>query len=326
MKALVTGNLGFIGSHLTRALLDAGWEVVGIDNGCTGSEANLRRLDIPPGAVHQLGGLLDVADLDIGPGSLALDILRDVTVIFHLACPASPKMYAAHPRATFRALCQGTMVLAQLSQLTDSTLVLASTSEVYGDPDCHPQEESYRGAVNTLGPRSIYDEGKRLAEALLYHFASSWVVVRLFNTYGPNMAWDDGRLLPNLFAQGISGHPLTVYGDGSQTRSFCYVSDTVRGIVQAYASPLMLESQHEPWGVFNIGNDDERTVLSVAERIAEMYGVEIAREALPQDDPVRRRPDITLARECLGWQPRVAFDEGLQHTREYFERLAMELK
>lgn len=324
MKVLVTGNLGFIGSHLTRRLLDDGWDVVGIDNGCTGDIANLRRLGIGPHDVQQLGGSMDVAEVDSRLSSWQRDHLRDVEAIFHFACPASPVMYQRYPMTTYRAMVAGTLALIELANVNGSPILLASTSEVYGDPEVHPQPETYRGCVNTLGPRSIYDEGKRMAEALIYHFAEQWTIVRIFNTYGPNMAWNDGRLLPNLFSQGIEGKPLTVYGDGSQTRSFCYIDDMIRGIMLAHISPLIVAEG--PYGdrVFNLGRDEETTVLSIAERIGRTYGVGIEFEGLPKDDPVRRRPDVSKANKYLGWSAKIDLVDGLESTREYFERIAVE--
>lgn len=307
MRILVAGAAGFIGSHLCERLLEEGHEVLGVDNYLTGSPANVAHLG-PPARFRMLRH--DVTE------PLALDGPLDV--IFNLASPASPKNYLEHPIETLRTGAEGSRHLLELACEKGARYLLASTSECYGDPQEHPQKETYWGHVNPVGPRSCYDEAKRFAEALTMAFhrqrGLSTHIARIFNTYGPRMQHDDGRIVPTFIRQALRGEPLTVYGDGSQTRSFCYVDDLVEGL-------LRLSRSQEPMPV-NLGNPEEMTVLDFALRIRELTGSrsEIRYEPLPEDDPQRRRPDISKARQLLGWEPRVSLEDGLRTTIEWFAR------
>lgn len=305
MRILVAGGAGFIGSHLCEALLARGDAVTVADNFLTGRRANLAHLlDRPAFRLleHDVTQPLDVA----------------VDQIYHLASPASPVGYAAHPIETHLVNSIGTYHLLELARRHGAAFLLTSTSEAYGDPLEHPQRESYFGNVNPIGPRSCYDESKRFAESLtmeyVRQFAHNARIVRLFNTYGPRMDPVDGRVVPNFIAQALRGEPLTVYGDGSQTRSFCYVSDIVRGLLAAMDTPGTAGQ------VFNLGNPDERTILDFAQHVLRAVGRDLPITFLPgrQDDPTRRCPDITRARTQLGWQPAVTLDEGLPPTIAYF--------
>jgi nucleoside-diphosphate-sugar epimerase len=305
-RALVTGAAGFVGSHLTDRLLDEGWTVVGVDNFSTGRARNLRhhagnpRLSLLNAAVQSWGGCEGPFDW-----------------IFHFASPASPRHYQELAVDTLRVNGEGTDRLLELAERTGARFFLASTSEVYGDPEVHPQVESYRGNVSSTGPRSMYDEAKRYAEAmtLAHHRARGLDVriIRIFNTYGPRMACDDGRVISNFITQALTGGPITVYGDGSQTRSFQYVSDLVEAVWR------LLEVDHaEP---VNVGTSEELTIGEVAEAIARDFGgVPIVYLDLPEDDPTRRRPDTTLLRSLTGFRPRVSLKEGLRRTIPYFLR------
>jgi dTDP-glucose 4,6-dehydratase len=312
-RAVVTGGAGFVGSHLCRHLLDRGWDVVAIDNLVTGRLSNIEDLFAWQSFSFQHHNVSDYVHV-AGP----------VDAVLHFASPASPRDYLDHPIATLKVGGLGTHNLLGLARAKDARFLLASTSEVYGDPLVHPQPESYWGNVNPVGPRSVYDEAKRFAEAMTmaYHRTHGVDVriVRIFNTYGPYLRPGDGRAIPNFMAQALAGAPLTVYGDGSQTRSFTYVDDEVAGILR------LLESD---WiGPMNIGNPEEHTILELAEAIIEITGSpsEIVFEPLPADDPKVRRPDITLAREVLGWEPSVPLREGLERTAEwYVAELAPEL-
>jgi nucleoside-diphosphate-sugar epimerase len=305
VRILVAGGAGFIGSHLCEALLARGDAVTVADNFLTGRRANLAHLlDRPAFRLleHDVTQPLDVA----------------VDQIYHLASPASPVGYAAHPIETHLVNSIGTYHLLELARRHGAAFLLTSTSEAYGDPLEHPQRESYFGNVNPIGPRSCYDESKRFAESLtmeyVRQFAHNARIVRLFNTYGPRMDPVDGRVVPNFIAQALRGEPLTVYGDGSQTRSFCYVSDIVRGLLAAMDTPGTAGQ------VFNLGNPDERTILDFAQHVLRAVGRDLPITFLPgrQDDPTRRCPDITRARTQLGWQPAVTLDEGLPPTIAYF--------
>jgi UDP-glucuronate decarboxylase len=305
VRILVAGGAGFIGSHLCEALLARGDAVTVADNFLTGRRANLAHLlDRPAFRLleHDVTQPLDVA----------------VDQIYHLASPASPVGYAAHPIETHLVNSIGTYHLLELARRHGAAFLLTSTSEAYGDPLEHPQRESYFGNVNPIGPRSCYDESKRFAESLtmeyVRQFAHNARIVRLFNTYGPRMDPVDGRVVPNFIAQALRGEPLTVYGDGSQTRSFCYVSDIVRGLLAAMDTPGTAGQ------VFNLGNPDERTILDFARHVLRAVGRDLPITFLPgrQDDPTRRCPDITRARTQLGWQPVVTLDEGLPPTIAYF--------
>ena len=304
-RILVTGGAGFIGSHLCGALLQDGQEVVCYDDLSSGKEANIREYLTDPRFTFIKG---DVRELP--------EITADR--IYHLACPASPVYYQKDPVRTALTSVLGAVCVLENARRSGARVLYTSTSEIYGDPLEHPQRESYHGNVNPIGPRACYDEGKRMAETLFfdYHrqYGTDIRVVRIFNTYGPKMAPDDGRVISNFITEALTGQNLTVYGDGSQTRSFCFVTDTVRAL------RLMME-QEGFTGPVNIGNPDERTIEETArEVLALVGGCGIRRLPLPTDDPVRRKPDITLAKEKLGWKPEVAFADGLRMTFDYFRK------
>ncbi|MBM9434930.1 NAD-dependent epimerase/dehydratase family protein [Actinacidiphila bryophytorum] len=309
-RAVVTGGAGFVGSHLCDRLRAEGTEVVCIDNLITGSTDNLRARAADPGFSLEVR---DVCD--------PFDVAGPVDLVLHLASPASPHDYARHPLETLRAGAHGTANALDLAHRKGARFLLASTSEVYGDPLVHPQTEDYWGNVNPVGPRSQYDEAKRYAEALTTAYRGArrvdTVIVRLFNTYGPRMRPEDGRAVPTFVTQALAGEPLTVAGDGSQTRSLCYVDDTVGGILAAAAAV-------HP-GPVNLGNPVELTILELARRVRDLCrsASPIAFVARPVDDPGLRRPDITLARAELGWQPVVDFDKGLAMTVDWFSRLGL---
>jgi dTDP-glucose 4,6-dehydratase len=303
-RVVVTGAAGFLGSHLCESLLARGDEVVGLDNLATGSVANVEHLFARDGFTFVRH---DVSEFVWVPGP--------VDAVLHFASPASPKDYLDLPIQTLKVGSLGTHNTLGLAKDKGARYLLASTSEVYGDPEVHPQTEDYWGHVNPIGPRGVYDEAKRFAEAMTmaYHRAHGVDVriVRIFNTYGPRMRPSDGRVVSTLLVQALRGKPLTIYGDGSQTRSFCYVDDEVGGILG------LLDSEHV--GPVNIGNPTEYTVRQLAGIILEVTGadVEVVHEPLPVDDPTRRRPDIGLARRVLGWEPRVDVREGLARTAEW---------
>lgn len=305
MRVIVTGGAGFLGSHLCDALLLEGHTVIALDNLITGKEANLAHLKREPRFSFEKR---DVAEpFDVGAADY----------IFHFASPASPEDYLKHGIATLKVNSQGTMNCLELAHRYGAKFLLASTSECYGDPLEHPQKESYWGNVNTIGPRSVYDEGKRFAEALTmgfmrYHRVDT-KIVRIFNTYGPRLQLSDGRVISNFLKQALQGDPLTVYGDGSQTRSFCYVADEVAGIL------LLSKSQeHEP---VNIGNPVEFSILECGKEILEVTASKskIVFKPLPQDDPKQRKPDIQKAANLLGWKPVISLREGLGLSLEYFK-------
>jgi dTDP-glucose 4,6-dehydratase len=306
-RVVVTGAAGFLGSHLCERLLDRGDQVVGIDNLITGSTANIEHL-------------LDHADFSFLEHDVSdyVDVSGSVDQVLHFASPASPKDYLEMPIQTLKVGSLGTHNTLGLAKAKSATFMLASTSEVYGDPQVHPQPETYWGHVNPVGPRGVYDEAKRFAEAMTmaYHRYHGLEVriVRIFNTYGPRMRAEDGRVVSNFVVQALQGKPLTIYGDGSQSRSFCFVEDEVRGL-------LALLDSHES-GPVNIGNDTEFTVRELAELVRELVGTgtEIIYEPLPVDDPRQRRPDLTIARQRLGWEPVVPLREGLEQTIAYFRR------
>ena len=304
-RAVVTGGAGFIGRHLCRRLLAAGTEVVCADNFLTSSPGNLAALRAEP--------RFTLREADV---ATALEVSGDVDLVVHLASPASPADYHRHPLATLAAGSAGTQHALELAARTGARFVLASTSEVYGDPAVSPQAEGYWGNVNPIGPRSVYDEAKRFAEAITmayhrYHGLDTRIV-RIFNTYGPGMRLDDGRIVPTFACQALRGEPLTVTGDGGQTRSLCHVDDTVRGLLAVAASDLS--------GPVNIGNPEEATVRQIAERIIALTGAvsPIEHIPLPEDDPMSRCPDITQARERLGWQPEIGWEEGLSSVLSWF--------
>ena len=308
MRVVVTGAGGFLGSHLCEALLARGDDVVAIDNMITGSMHNIEHLFGDPAFRFEHH---DVSTFVHVPG--------DVDAVLHFASPASPKDYLEFPIQTMKVGSLGTHHLLGLAKVKQARFLLASTSEVYGDPKVHPQVETYWGHVNPVGPRGVYDEAKRFAEALTmaYHRSHGLEVriVRIFNTYGPRMRPHDGRVVSNFLIQAIEGKPLTIYGDGNQTRSFCYVDDEVRGILSLLDSDFV--------GPMNIGNPNEFTVQELAEVVLDVTGSssEIVFEPLPVDDPTQRRPDITLAREVLGWEPRVELREGLAKTTEWIREV-----
>jgi dTDP-glucose 4,6-dehydratase len=305
MRTLITGGAGFIGSHLCERFLADGHDVVCVDNFITGSRANVAPLLASP--------RFRLIEHNISE-PLALDGPLDN--ILHFASPASPVDYLRHPIATLKVGSLGTLHTLGLAKAKAARFLLASTSEVYGDPQVHPQREDYWGHVNPIGVRGVYDEAKRFAEAMAmaYHRAHGLDthIVRIFNTYGERMRLDDGRVVPSLMGQALRGEPLTVYGDGTQTRSFCYVSDLVEGIVR-----LLAADYAEP---VNLGNPDEVSILGFAQEIRELSGTssEVAFKPLPADDPRVRRPDITRARQLLGWEPRVPRRDGLRRTLEFF--------
>jgi dTDP-glucose 4,6-dehydratase len=306
MRIIVTGGAGFLGSHFSRRLLASGHRVVCIDNLSTGQRRNVEPLlDDPRFEFYQ-------ADVAAGP----LPVRGHVDVVAHLASPASPPDYHRMPLETLAVGSRGTEHALQLSARHDARFLLASTSEVYGDPEVHPQVEDYWGNVNPVGPRSVYDEAKRYAEAVTMayarHLGVDVGIVRIFNTYGPGMRPEDGRVVTSFITQALNGDPLTIYGDGSQTRSFCYVDDLVRGLI------AMLDTQVT--GPVNLGNPVERSVLELARIIRDVTGSEspIEFHPLPQDDPTRRRPDTTRAEQLLGWRPEVPDTEGLRRTVDWF--------
>jgi dTDP-glucose 4,6-dehydratase len=306
-RAVVTGGAGFLGSHLCRTLVDRGWDVVALDNLLTGRLENVE-------------DLLESSAFELKERDVSQYVAVDgpVDAVLHFASPASPRDYLDHPIKTLKVGSLGAHNTLGLAKATGARYLLASTSEVYGDPLVHPQTEDYWGNVNPVGPRGVYDEAKRFAEAIAmaYHrvHGIDVKIVRIFNTYGPCLRPADGRVVSNFLDQAIDGKPLTVYGDGTQTRSYCYVDDEVRGVL------ALLESD---WvGPMNIGNPDEFTVLELAQLVLELTQSpsEIVFEPLPVDDPTRRRPDISLASRVLGWRPEVDLREGLARTHEWFRR------
>ncbi len=305
--AVVTGGAGFVGGHLCRTLHGRGWRVVAVDNLVTGRRANVADL------VAADDGRFALVEADVVEG---IPVDEPVDAVLHLASPASPPEYLALPIETLEVGSTGTRHALDLARAHGARFLLASTSEVYGDPLVHPQPESYWGNVNSVGPRSVYDEAKRYAEALTmaYHrtFGVDTTIARIFNTYGPGLRPGDGRVVSNFLVQAMRGEPLTVYGDGSQTRSFCYVADEVRGLLALLDSDLV--------GPVNLGNPDEFTVLELAALVLEVTGStsEIVHRELPLDDPQVRRPDISLARDKLGWQPEVPLRDGLRRTHQSY--------
>jgi dTDP-glucose 4,6-dehydratase len=304
VRVLVTGGAGFLGSHLCDLLIAGGHTVVCLDDLSTGCRTNIERLEMSPKF-----SFIDASVLD------PVDIEGSVDGVLHLASPASPSAYLDRPIFTLRTGSEGTRNVLDFAKAKSARFILASSSEVYGEPIVHPQPETYRGNVNPVGPRSVYDEAKRYAEALTTAYRTSCGadtgILRIFNTYGPRMRPDDGRVVSNFIDQALNSKPLTVYGDGTQTRSLCYVDDLVHGIL------AMLDSD-EP-GPINLGNPVELSVLAIAELVLELVGSpsRIELHPLPQDDPTRRRPDITKARDRLGWNPQVSVREGIARTIEW---------
>ena len=307
MRAVITGGAGFLGSHLCDYLVERDWKVLAIDNFATGADANLKHLAGNP--------LFRMVHHDV---TQYIDVQGPVDYVLHFASPASPVDYLKLRIQTLKAGALGTHNTLGLALEKKAKYLLASTSECYGDPLVSPQPETYWGNVNPIGPRGVYDEAKRFAEAIVmaYHRAHGvdTRIVRIFNTYGPRMRLNDGRALPNFLYQALAGKPITVHGTGKQTRSFCYVSDLMEGIYR-----LMESDEHEP---VNIGNPHEITILEFAERIRALLGAStpIVFEPLPQDDPQRRCPDISKARRLLRWEPKVALEEGLKLTTEFFKK------
>ena len=305
---LVTGGGGFIGSHLCELLLSRGNDVICLDNFFTGSKNNIRHL-------------LSNPSFELIRHDVTIPIALEVDAIYNLACPASPIHYQHDPVQTIRTNVLGAMNMLELARRLRIPILQSSTSEVYGDPKEHPQRETYWGNVNPIGVRSCYDEGKRCAETLFFDYHRQYglpiKVVRIFNTYGPRMLPNDGRVVSNFIVQALKGHDITIYGDGSQTRSFCCVSDLVVGL------EAMMHTPNRVTGPVNLGNPGEFTVRELAETIIRITGSKskIVYKPLPQDDPARRKPDVSLASELLGWTPEIALEDGLRQTIDYFRNL-----
>jgi len=305
---LITGGAGFIGSHLCEKLLNEGNEVICADNFFTGSKQNI---------IH----LLDNPYFEIIRHDITFPLYVEVDEIYNLACPASPVYYSFDPVQTTKTSVIGAINMLGLAKRLKIKILQASTSEVYGDPEVHPQMESYRGNVNPIGPRACYDEGKRCAETLFFDYYRQLKikikVIRIFNTYGPKMQPDDGRVISNFIVQALKNKDITIYGDGSQTRSFCYVDDLVEGITK------MMNSREDFVGPVNLGNPTEFTILELAKKIIKLTNSKskIIYKPLPEDDPKRRQPNIELAKKELKWEPKIKLEEGLKKTIDYFERL-----
>lgn len=305
-KILVTGGAGFLGSHLCDQLVSEGNQVICLDNFFSGSEQNISQL-------------LPLSNFKLLIQDVTRPLKMEVDEIYNLACPASPRLYQQFPMETFKASILGSMNLLDLAKASGAKIFQASTSEVYGDPQLHPQSESYFGNVNPIGPRACYDEGKRGAETLFFDYHRQHQVeikvMRLFNTYGPRMSATDGRVVSNLILQALQGQDLTVFGDGSQTRSFCYVDDTIQ------AMQLMMDTSKECTGPINVGNPAESTILELARLILELTGSKSKLSFLPAgaNDPLKRQPNIELAQKELSWQPQLALQEGLLKTIAYFQ-------
>lgn len=307
-RTLVTGGAGFLGSHLCDKLIERGHEVICVDNFFTGSKSNITHL-------------LDHKRFELVRHDVTFPLYVEVDEIYNLACPASPVHYQHDPIQTTKTSVSGAINMLGLAKRLKCRIFQASTSEVYGDPAVHPQTEDYWGNVNPIGPRSCYDEGKRCAETLFFDYHRQLKleikVARIFNTYGPRMHPNDGRVVSNFIVQALRGDPISIYGDGSQTRSFCYADDLIDGFVR------LMESDAAITGPINLGNPGEFTILQLAELVIELTGSKstLQRHPLPADDPRQRRPDITAARERLGWQPTVPLRDGLVKTIGYFDRL-----
>lgn len=307
-RALVTGGAGFLGSHLCERLLKDGNDVICIDNLFTGSKDNIRHL-------------LDNPYFEFIRHDVINPIYVECSQIYNLACPASPVQYQRDPIYTTKTSMYGAFNALGLAKRTGARILQASTSEVYGDPECSPQPENYRGCVNTIGIRACYDEGKRIAETLFFDYhrkhSVDIKVMRIFNTYGPKMDSGDGRVVSNFIVQALKNDDITIYGDGSQTRSFCYVDDLINGMI------LLMNSRENFTGPVNIGNPGEFTIKQLAEIIIKLTGSssKLVYQELPQDDPTQRKPDITLAQKELGWSPKIQLEEGLKRTIEYFKKI-----
>jgi UDP-glucuronate decarboxylase len=306
-RILVTGGAGFLGSHLCEKLLESGADVMCVDNFYTGAKQNIAHL-------------MESPYFELIRHDVTFPLYLEVDEIYNLACPASPIHYQNDPVQTTKTSVHGAINMLGLAKRLKIKILQASTSEVYGDPDIHPQPESYRGNVNCIGPRSCYDEGKRCAETLFFDYRRQHnlqvKVARIFNTYGPRMHPNDGRVVSNFILQALRNEPITVYGDGSQTRSFCFVDDLVEGLIRLMNTPP------EVTGPVNIGNPVEFTILELAQKAINLTGSgsEIIFESLPEDDPMQRKPDISLAKKELQWEPDIELEEGLKRTIEYFKR------
>lgn len=306
MRVLITGGAGFIGSHCCDAFVDQGAEVICVDDLSSGREQSIAHLKDRGGFTFREHNVVEPLKVD-----------DDLDYVLHFASRASPPDYQTHRIHTLRTNSEGTRNMVALAAEKDARLVYASTSEVYGNPEQHPQTEEYNGNVNPIGPRACYDEGKRYGEAYITSYARdnllTYTILRIFNTYGPRMRPDDGRVISNFLTQALNDNPLTVYGDGSQTRSFCYIDDLVQGIVTA--------TTHEATdgGIYNLGNPDEHTILELAELVRDLFDApDIVHEDLPKDDPAKRRPAIDRMTDATGWEPSVALEDGLKATAEHF--------
>tara|TARA_B100001964_G_scaffold210641_1_gene245224 strand:+ start:108 stop:1049 length:942 start_codon:yes stop_codon:yes gene_type:complete len=304
-RILITGGAGFIGSHLSELLVNAGHDVICLDNYFTGTKDNI-------------APLLDHTNFELMRHDVTFPLYVEVDEIYNLACPASPIHYQYDPVQTTKTSVHGAINMLGLAKRTGAKIFQSSTSEVYGDPTVHPQSEDYRGNVNPIGPRACYDEGKRCAETLFFDYYRQHglkiKVARIFNTYGPRMHPNDGRVVSNFIVQALRGKPITIYGDGSQTRSFCYVDDMVAGFVR------LMDAPDDVTGPINLGNPGEFTILQLAKLVVKMTDAksELIYEPLPEDDPLQRCPNITLAKEKLNWQPNVQLEQGLEKTITYF--------
>ena len=307
-RVLITGGAGFLGSHLCDRLVAEGFEVLCVDNCFTGTRQNIFHL-------------LTKLNFEFIRHDITFPLYLEVDEIYNLACPASPVHYQFDPVQTTKTSVHGAINMLGLAKRVKAKILQASTSEVYGDPDVHPQPETYWGRVNPIGPRSCYDEGKRCAETLFFDYyrqhALKIKVARIFNTYGPRMHPNDGRVVSNFIVQALKNRDITVFGDGTQTRSFCYVDDLIEGLIRMMSGP------DDFTGPVNLGNPDEFTILELAKKIVKITNSKskIVFKPLPQDDPMQRRPDITLAREKLKWQPTVKLDQGLKKTIKYFDKI-----
>jgi len=311
-RILVTGGAGFIGSHLCERLLAMGHDVMCVDNFFTGAKRNI---------VHLMGNSF----FELLRHDITFPLYLEVDEIYNLACPASPIHYQHDPVATTKVNVHGAINMLGLAKRIKAKILQASTSEVYGNPKEHPQTEAYLGYVNPIGPRACYDEGKRCAETLFFDYHRQHrvnvKVARIFNTYGPRMHPNDGRVVSNFIVQALMSEPITIYGDGSQTRSFCYVDDMVNALIG------LMDTPNNVTGPVNLGNPDEFTILELAELVLELTNSnsEMVFKPLPQDDPVRRRPDISLAKEKLGWTPKIKLRQGLVNTIDYFDKLLVQI-
>ncbi|MFT6557001.1 UDP-glucuronic acid decarboxylase family protein [Sneathiella sp.] len=307
-KVLVTGGAGFLGSHLCQRLVEQGNDVLCVDNFFTGRKVNIL-------------SLLDKPNFELMRHDVTLPLFVEVDEIYNLACPASPVHYQFDPVQTTKTSVHGAINMLGLAKRLKARILQASTSEIYGDPEIHPQPEEYRGRVNTFGPRACYDEGKRCAETLFYDYHTQHdlqiKVMRIFNTFGPNMHPDDGRVVSNFIVKALKNEPISIYGDGQQTRSFCYVDDLIDGMVRLMATPDTVT------GPINVGNPDEVTILDLARLVIDLTGSksELIYKPLPQDDPLQRCPDIGRAKKYMNWTPEIALEDGLRKTIAYFDRL-----